>query len=198
MRTGTTVQMISMAVLWVVRDGTGLARALNFTTTIASSASTNTEIATVSQSSKSWNQTMSSITEVADVCSPSSHGVGWPRPAHATPPLAITVTPVTTKSINRLSTSIVLCAPSTRNSALTRPHLAAHRRQDVSSAPLSTAFLPRARQLLRCSGTGGNPGLSNHNSGLAAMRLIAWFHATNGLPPGELGRRIYATTKRLG
>ena len=140
MSTGTTVQMISIMVLWVVRDGTGLARALNLTTMIASSTSTNNVIAAISQSRKSWNQTMSSMTEEAGCCSPSSQGEGWPRPAHATPPAAMTVTPVTTKMINRLSTSIVLCAPSTRNSALTRPLFAAHRRHDVGSAPLSTAF----------------------------------------------------------
>ena len=50
MSTGTTVQMISMKVLCVVRDGTGLARALNFTTTIASSTSTNSAIAAISHS----------------------------------------------------------------------------------------------------------------------------------------------------
>src|ERR1039458_8251626 len=149
--------MISIAVLCVVRDGTGLARELNFTTTIASRASTNTAIATVSQSSKSWNQTMSSMTEDADVCSPSSHGVGWPRPAHATAPVAITVTPVTTKAINRLSTSIVLCAPSTRNSALTRPPFAAHRRQDVGSAPLSTAFCHGRGSFCGAAGRGEIP-----------------------------------------
>ena len=53
MSTGTTVQMISIMVLWVVRDGTGLARALNLTTMIASSTSTNNVIAAISQSRKS-------------------------------------------------------------------------------------------------------------------------------------------------
>jgi hypothetical protein len=33
MRIGTTVQATSIAVLWVVREGTGFARALNFTIT---------------------------------------------------------------------------------------------------------------------------------------------------------------------
>ena len=65
MRTGTTVQITSMVVLWVVREGTGLLRALNFTATITSSASTKTVIATISHSRKSWNQMMSSITGVA-------------------------------------------------------------------------------------------------------------------------------------
>ena len=62
--------MISMAVLWVVREGTGLARALNFTTTIASSTSTNSAMAAISQSRKSWNQTMSSITGVRRLLQP--------------------------------------------------------------------------------------------------------------------------------
>ena len=44
-RTGISVQATSIVVLWVVRDGTGLARALNLTTTMTSSASTNSEIA---------------------------------------------------------------------------------------------------------------------------------------------------------
>ena len=39
--TGIRVQATSSRVLWVVRDGTGLAPALNLTTTATSSASTN-------------------------------------------------------------------------------------------------------------------------------------------------------------
>ena len=45
MSTGTTVQTTSIRVLCVVREGTGLARALNRTITITSSASTNSVIA---------------------------------------------------------------------------------------------------------------------------------------------------------
>ena len=39
--TGISVQATSIRVLWVVREGTGLARALNLITTVTSSASTN-------------------------------------------------------------------------------------------------------------------------------------------------------------
>ena len=99
-----------MKVLWVVREGTGLARALNFTITITSSTSTNSAMTPMIQSRKSWNQTMSSITGVADCCSPSSQGDGWPRPAKAAPPPARTVTLMTRKAINRLSTQFS-CAP---------------------------------------------------------------------------------------
>ena len=53
-----------------------------------------------------------------------------------------------------------------------RPLFAAHRRHDVRLGPAEHGVLPRAWQLLRCGGTGGNPGLSNHNSGLAAMHLM--------------------------
>ena len=81
MMTGTTVQRISMVVLCVVREGTGLARALNRTTMIASNTSTNSAITAIIQSRMSWNQTMSSMTGVAACCSPISQGVGWPRPA---------------------------------------------------------------------------------------------------------------------
>ena len=181
MSTGTTVQITSMVVLWVVRDGTGLLRALNFTATITSSASTNSVIAAISHSRKSWNQMMSSITGVAPFCMPSCQGSGWPASRPSAAPPARTVTLVTTNAINRLNTSIVECAPSTRKTAAIRPLFAAHRRQDVRLGPAEHGSLPRAWQLRRCGGTGGNPGLSNHNSGPAAMHLIGGLHATNGL-----------------
>ena len=76
----------SISVLWVVREGTGLARALNFTTTMTSSASTNSVIAVMIQSRKSWNQMMLSITGVAPFCSPSCHGSGWPAVAASAAP----------------------------------------------------------------------------------------------------------------
>ena len=65
MITGTSVHITSSSVLCVVRDGVGLARELKRTTTITSSASTNSVIAMISQSRKSWNQTMFSMTGVA-------------------------------------------------------------------------------------------------------------------------------------
>ena len=46
------VQMISIGVLWVVRDGVGLARALKRTMTMIRRTSTNTEIAAMTQSRK--------------------------------------------------------------------------------------------------------------------------------------------------
>ncbi len=52
MTTGMMVQAISIGVLWVVRDGVGLARALKRTMMIPSSASTNSEIAAMTQSRK--------------------------------------------------------------------------------------------------------------------------------------------------
>jgi hypothetical protein len=52
MITGITVQRISISVLWVVRDGVGLARALKRTMMIRRSARTKTEITPVTQSRK--------------------------------------------------------------------------------------------------------------------------------------------------
>ena len=81
MTTGITVQATSSSVLCVVRDGVGLAFALNFTITMTSNASTKTVIATMIQSTKLWNQMMSSIAGAADCWKPICHGHGWPRPA---------------------------------------------------------------------------------------------------------------------
>ena len=189
--------MISIAVLWVVREGSGLARALNLITTIVSSASTNRTMPAISQSRKLWNQVMSSITGVADCCKPSSHGEGWPRPAQATPPAAITARPAITIAINRLN-SIVLSSPSTRIPAFARPLSTAPPQALCRLGPAEHSVLPRARQLWRCGGMGGNPSLSNHNSRTTAMHLIAGLLAKIGLPPGVLERRIYATSGRLG
>ena len=61
-RTGISVQATSIRVLWVVREGTGLALALNFTTTVISSASTNSVMMVMIQSSMLWNQVICSIT----------------------------------------------------------------------------------------------------------------------------------------
>ncbi len=51
-RTGIRVQATSIKVLWVVRDGTGLALALNFTTTITSRARTNRVMTVISTNRK--------------------------------------------------------------------------------------------------------------------------------------------------
>ena len=63
----------------MVLEGTGLALALNFTTTVISSARTNSVITVMRQSRKSWNQMMLSITGVADSCRLNSHGDGCPN-----------------------------------------------------------------------------------------------------------------------
>ena len=78
--TGMTVQTTSSSVLCVVRDGVGLARALNRTMTMTSSTSTNAAMAVMIQSSRLWNETMWSITAVADCCSPSCHARRLPDP----------------------------------------------------------------------------------------------------------------------
>ena len=64
--TGIKVHATSSSVLWVVRDGVGLALALNLTMMISNSASTKAEIAMMIQSTKVWNETMLSITGVTD------------------------------------------------------------------------------------------------------------------------------------
>ena len=80
--------MISIGVLCVVRDGFGLARALNRTITTASRTSTKTAIALVSQNRNVLKPVMSSITGEAESCSPICHGDGSPSPAKAAPALA--------------------------------------------------------------------------------------------------------------
>src|SRR5450759_5471145 len=67
--TGSRVQATSIRVLWVVLEGTGLDLALNFTTTITSSARTNSVMTVMSTDRKLWNQTMLSITGEAASCS---------------------------------------------------------------------------------------------------------------------------------
>ena len=111
---GTTVHKISIKVLWVVRDGIGLARALKRTITMTSRISTKAVIAEIHQSKKSWNQMMRSITGVADCCRPSCQGAGCPNSASAASPPARTATIATANAVNRLNTSIVGVAPSTR------------------------------------------------------------------------------------
>ena len=62
------VQAISSGVLWVVRDGVGLARALNRTITMPSRIITKTAIAVVIQNKNVLNQVMSSMIGVAESC----------------------------------------------------------------------------------------------------------------------------------
>src|SRR6185312_7795823 len=86
---------------------------------------------------------MSSMTGVADSCSPNSHGDGWPRPAQARPPPASrkTVTLVTTKAINRLSTSIVLLRSLDEKIRYGGPLAAALRRLEIPARPRSARRL---------------------------------------------------------
>ena len=59
-RIGATVQAISMPVWWVVRDGVGLALALNRTITVINSPSTNSVIGMTIQKVKSEKDRMCS------------------------------------------------------------------------------------------------------------------------------------------
>src|SRR4051794_36688167 len=74
--TGMMVQATSIRVLWVVRDGIGLALALNLTMTMINSARTNSVMMVISQNRKLWNQMMFSITGEAASCSVYSQGAG--------------------------------------------------------------------------------------------------------------------------
>ena len=79
--TGRIVQATSSRVLCVVRAGTGFARSLNFTATAIRSASTNSEIAVMIQTSQVWKRCTSWATEVTGVCMAICHGSGCPVPA---------------------------------------------------------------------------------------------------------------------
>src|SRR6188508_2719786 len=108
MRTGMTVQATSIIVLWVVREGVGLAFALNFTMHVTSRTRTNTVMPVMIQSTKLWNQVMSSIVGAADRWKPNCHGTGCPySAAKATPPAAGAARKTSagaTFRINRMST----------------------------------------------------------------------------------------------
>src|SRR4030088_831570 len=80
--TGISVQATSIRVLWVVREGIGLARELNFTTIMISNARTNSVMMVMMITSQLWNQTMFSIAGVAASCSLYSHGAGCPNSAN--------------------------------------------------------------------------------------------------------------------
>src|ERR1051325_10415815 len=76
MITGITVQATSIRVLCVVRDGVGLAFALNFTMQMTSRTSTNSVMAAMIQRTKLWNQVMSSMVGAADCWKPICQGLG--------------------------------------------------------------------------------------------------------------------------
>src|ERR1700681_2580187 len=98
--TGIRVQATSIRVLWVVLEGTGLDLALNFTTTMTSSARTNSAMTVMSTDRKLWNQMMLSITGEADSCRLYSHGAGCPSSAKAAPQVT-SATPATANPSNR-------------------------------------------------------------------------------------------------
>jgi len=92
----------------VVRVGVGLARELKRTMTISSRTSTKAEIAAISQTRKSWNQTIWSMTGLAESCKPNCHGTGCPATAAiAAPPAKMAMSAAATAA-NRLNTSIVV------------------------------------------------------------------------------------------
>ena len=107
MTTGITVHRTSISVLWVVRLGVGLARALNFTITTTRSASTKTVIRVMSTSRKLWKDTRLSITGEADRCRPICQGEGWPRPAKAMPPAMSVGMATAAATVTRNRASIV-------------------------------------------------------------------------------------------
>ena len=141
-----------------MREGTGLLRALNFTTTMTSSASTKSVMAAMTHEQK--------IVEPDDVVHHRRDALlagraatvrGWPVAASTAPP-AKTVTLVTTNAINRLSTSIVECAPSTRKTALrSGPFLPPTAGLMFGAAPLSTAFCHGRGSLGGAAGRGEIP-----------------------------------------
>ena len=135
-----------------------------------SSASTNSVMAVMTHNRKSWNQMMSSITGVAPFCMPSCHGSGCPDAASATS--ALTRGHARADECDQpLEHQHCPMRSFDEKNGLGQAPFAAHHRHDVRRDPLCTA-LPRAWQLGRRGGTGGNPGLSNHNSSPPAMRLI--------------------------
>src|SRR6476660_6746837 len=152
MITGTSVHITSSKVLWVVRDGVGLARELKRTTTITNSASTKIVIAIISQSRKSWNQMIFSMTGVAACWNPICQGDGCPEPANAAPPIRSPGVTVAARAANRLSTSIVVIAPSTK-SIVTRPGRTGGVVADQNPLPIRRPWWGRApRQTVRREG----------------------------------------------
>src|SRR5215471_2822248 len=106
--TGTMVHRISIGVLWVVREGEGLARALKRTMTIRRSASTNAEIAAMIHNRKKWKLATSSMTGEAEPCRSICQGVGWPSPAPALPMLAI-VKPAPAATMAKRDNAFIPC-----------------------------------------------------------------------------------------
>src|SRR3984885_13830072 len=99
--TGTIVQTTSSGVLWVVRDGVGLARALKRIMMIRSRARTKTVIGGMTPTRNVLKPMISAIIGDAASCRPISHGVGWPSPAKAVLAPANRATTVTAIAVKR-------------------------------------------------------------------------------------------------
>src|SRR5207248_3254271 len=108
MMTGMMVQRISIGVLWVVRDGVGLARALKRTMTIASRIRTKSAIAVVIQNRNVLKVEIWSMTGDADSWRSICQGVGCPSPANAAPALASKVPKISAVARNPDNTGIAL------------------------------------------------------------------------------------------
>ena len=98
--TGIRVQATSIRVLWVVLEGIGLALALNFTTTMISSTSTNSVMMVMIQTRRVWNQVMLSITVGGRFLQGPFPRRGLAQFGNAAPPAA-SATPATAKPSNR-------------------------------------------------------------------------------------------------
>ena len=177
MMTGITVQATSISVLWVVLDGTGLARELNLKITISSNASTNSVISVMTISRKSWNQVMLSMIGVADCWKLICQGDGCPSPAIAAS------RGQRGRSDRRRDQECL--HPHRRHrsfdkSAVTRPVWLAPSRaplglqpaaacsaSPVHGPPIAGLRMRRARGRILWE----NPDFSNHNSARLAMRL---------------------------
>ena len=158
MSTGTTVQTTSMTVLCVVREGTGLRRALKRTITITSSANTKSVIA--------MTEPEQEVVKPDDVVHHRRYAlpadqaamdaaVPFRRPVRAPRRQTSAAVPATTNAINRLITSIAECAPRRKeNLASQGPSLPPTERLDVRPAPICHGTLPRAWQLQGCFRTG--------------------------------------------
>src|SRR5437763_2155500 len=108
MMTGMMVQRISIGVLWVVRDGVGLARELKRTMTIASRIRTKSAIAVVIQNRNVLKVEIWSMTGDADSWRSICQGVGCPSPANAAPALASKIPKISAVALNPDNTGIAL------------------------------------------------------------------------------------------
>src|SRR4029078_2549359 len=100
---------------------------------------------------------------VAPFCIPSCQGSGWPAVAASAAPAEIAVTPTIMNATNRLSTSIVQCAPSTRKTACSGPFFAAHHWHDGRRGPAEHGI---------CHGRGSLGGAAGRGKIPASQTII--------------------------